>query len=163
VRVIGRDHEPGSLEDFESIVRVNLTGTFNVLRHAASAMMLLDPIGEERGVFVLTSSIAAFEGQIGQLAYAASKAGVVGLTLTAARELASKQIRVCTIAPGVFDTPILDRLGDTLKTSLAAGIPHPSRLGRPDEFADLAMHIVENPMLNGETIRLDGAIRLAPR
>lgn len=163
VRVLDRDGAPGSRADFEAILRVNLVGTFNVLRHGAAAMVDLDPLGEERGVFVLTSSIAAYEGQIGQIGYAASKAGVVGLTLTAARDLAARRIRVCTIAPGVFDTAILDRLTDELKAGLAAAIPHPSRLGQPDEFAALAVHVVENPMLNGETIRLDGAIRMAAR
>jgi NAD(P)-dependent dehydrogenase (short-subunit alcohol dehydrogenase family) len=117
----------------------------------------------ERGVIVMTASVAAFEGQIGQVCYSSSKAGVVGMTITAARDLAAKQIRVCTIAPGTFDTPLLGRLPDEVRSSLAASIPHPSRLGDPDEFGQLAVAIVENPMLNGETIRLDGAIRMAPR
>jgi NAD(P)-dependent dehydrogenase (short-subunit alcohol dehydrogenase family) len=122
-----------------------------------------EPIGGDRGVFVLTASIAAWEGQIGQLPYAASKAGIVGMTLNAARDLAQRAIRVCTIAPGVFDTPILDRFGDDAKAALAAQVPHPRRLGQADEFAQLAEAIIDNPMLNGETIRLDGAQRMAPR
>jgi NAD(P)-dependent dehydrogenase (short-subunit alcohol dehydrogenase family) len=162
-RVLDRQGQPTSLEAFEAVVRTNLVGSFNALRLAASAMSELDPVGEERGVCVLTASVAAFEGQIGQMPYAASKAGVVGMTITAARDLAARQIRVCTIAPGLFDTPILARLSAEVRASLASSIPHPPRLGRSDEFARLTMAIIDNPMLNGETIRLDGAIRMAPR
>jgi len=163
VRLVERDGSPGSLETFESLVRLNLVGTFNVLRLAAARMAGNEPVDGERGVCLLTASVAAWEGQIGQIPYASAKAGVVGMTLVAARDLATKLIRVCTIAPGVFDTPILDRLSDEVKERLAAGIPHPSRLGHPDEYAHLALAIVDNPMLNGETIRLDGAIRMPPR
>lgn len=163
VRVVDKEGQPGSLEAYAAIVQLNLIGTFNVLRLAAAAMAATDPVAEERGVCVLTASVAAFEGQIGQVPYASSKAGVVGMTLVAARDLASRLIRVCTIAPGTFDTPILDRLSEDVRTNLANAVPHPSRLGRPEEFASLAAHIVENPMLNGETTRLDGAIRMPPR
>ena len=166
VRLVERDGRPGSLADFEAVVATNLTGTFNVLRLAAARMAAADPVGPdpgERGVCVLTASVAAFEGQIGQIPYAASKAGVAGLTIVAARDLASRLIRVCTIAPGTFDTPMLAGLNEDVRRSLAASVPHPRRLGQPDEFAALAQHIVENAMLNGETIRLDGALRMAPR
>jgi len=163
VRVVEKDGSAGSLELYETIVRVNLIGSFNVLRLSAEAMAKNDPVEDERGVVVLTASIAAFEGQIGQIPYASAKAGIVGMTLVAARDLARQAIRVCTIAPGVFDTPILDRLGQEIKDRLGAGIPNPSRLGRPEEFAMLARHIIENPMINGETIRIDGAMRMAPR
>lgn len=163
VRVLDRDGRPGSLADYVSIVTINLVGTFNTLRLAAEAMAKNEPTDGDRGVCVLTSSVAAWEGQIGQTAYASSKAGIVGLTIVAARDLASKQIRVCTIAPGIFDTPLLARVPQAAREGLAAAIPHPRRLGRPDEFANLALHIIDNGMLNGETIRLDGAIRMAPR
>jgi NAD(P)-dependent dehydrogenase (short-subunit alcohol dehydrogenase family) len=163
VRVVERDGQPGSPELFEEILRVNVIGTWNVLRLAAAAMAANEPAGGERGVIVLTASVAAWEGQIGQIPYAASKGGIVSMTLVAARDLASKLIRVCTIAPGVFDTPILGRFSDEIKGRLAAAVPHPSRLGFPDEYAMLALQILANPMLNGETIRLDGAIRMAPR
>jgi NAD(P)-dependent dehydrogenase (short-subunit alcohol dehydrogenase family) len=163
VRVLEKDGSPGPLELFETVLRVNVVGTYNVLRFAASAMVGNEPRDGERGVFVLTASIAAWEAQIGQLPYAASKAGIVGMTLNAARDLAQRAIRVCTIAPGVFDTPILARFGDDLKARLAEQIPHPRRLGHPDEFAQLAEAIIDNPMLNGETIRLDGAQRMTPR
>jgi len=163
LRILDRQGEPGSLAHFELIVRVNLVGSFNVLRLAAARIAKAEPIEGERGVVVLTASIAAYEGQIGQTPYASSKAGIVGMTLVAARDLAARGIRVCTIAPGVFDTPILARLPDDVKASLGAAVPHPQRLGQPDEFAMLAEHIIENPMLNGETIRLDGALRMAPR
>ena len=163
VRVVDRNGDPGSLEQYEAVVRVNLIGSFNVLRLAAAAMAKEEEIDEERGVIVLTSSVAAYEGQIGQIPYASAKAGIVGMTLVAARDLASRKIRVCTIAPGVFDTPILARVGPEVREALAKSVPHPARLGRPEEFAMLAAHIIENPMLNGETIRLDGAIRMAPR
>jgi NAD(P)-dependent dehydrogenase (short-subunit alcohol dehydrogenase family) len=166
VRLVGRDGQPGSLEDFEAVMATNLTGTFNVLRLAAVRMAATDPVGPEpgeRGVCVLTASVAAFEGQIGQIPYAASKAGVVGMTITAARDLASRLIRVCTIAPGTFETPMLAGLPEPVRRSLAEAVPHPRRLGQPDEYAALALHIVGNPMLNGETIRLDGALRMPPR
>ena len=163
VRLVERDGSPGSLERYTDVVTINLIGTFNVLRLAAARMARNEPLDGDRGVCVLTASVAAFEGQIGQIPYASSKAGIVGMTLVAARDLAGKQIRVCTIAPGTFDTPLLARLSDDVKASLAEAVPHPSRLGAPREFADLAVHIVENPMLNGETIRLDGAIRMTPR
>ncbi len=163
LRILDKDGQPGSLEHYENIVRINLVGSFNVLRLAAARMNRLDELDGERGVVILTASIAAYEGQIGQIPYASSKAGIVGMTLVAARDLASKRIRVNTIAPGVFDTPILARLPEKVKTALGEAVPNPSRLGRPDEFAQLAMHIIENPMLNGETIRLDGALRMGPR
>jgi NAD(P)-dependent dehydrogenase (short-subunit alcohol dehydrogenase family) len=151
------------LELFSRTVQINLVGTFNVLRLAAERMAALDLVGEERGVIVNTASVAAYDGQIGQAAYSASKGGVVGLTLPAARELAERQIRVVTIAPGIFETPMLAALPEAARESLGKQVPHPSRLGRPDEYAALVAHIVSNPMLNGETIRLDGAIRMAPR
>ncbi|QBR03568.1 SDR family NAD(P)-dependent oxidoreductase [Paraburkholderia pallida] len=164
VRLIEKDGSPGSLQAFEDVVRVNLIGTFNALRLAAAAMARNTPnAGGERGACVLTASVAAYEGQIGQVPYASSKAGVVGMTLVAARDLASKGIRVCTIAPGLFDTPLLARLPDEIRDALGKMVPFPPRLGVADEFASLALHILENPMLNGETIRLDGAIRMQPR
>jgi NAD(P)-dependent dehydrogenase (short-subunit alcohol dehydrogenase family) len=163
VRVLQKDGSPGPLDLFETVLRVNVIGTYNVLRFAASAMARNDLLDGDRGVFVLTASIAAWEGQIGQLPYVASKAGIVGMTLNAARDLAQRSIRVATIAPGVFDTPILDRFGDDVKAVLAAQIPHPKRLGQAEEFAQLAEAIIDNPMLNGETIRLDGAQRMTPR
>ena len=163
VRVVERDGSPGSLEKYANIVTVNLIGTFNALRLAAARMARNEPVGGDRGVCILTASVAAWEGQIGQIPYAASKAGIVGMTIVAARDLASKQIRVCTIAPGTFDTPLLAQLSEEVRASLAKSVPHPSRLGAPDEYAALALHVIENPMLNGETIRLDGAIRMAPR
>jgi NAD(P)-dependent dehydrogenase (short-subunit alcohol dehydrogenase family) len=163
VRLVGRDGEPGDLDLFSTIVTTNLVGTFDVLRQVAARMASNEPIDGERGVCVLTSSVAAWEGQIGQIAYASSKAGIVGMTLVAARDLATKLIRVTTIAPGIFDTPILSRFSDEIRQGLAAQIPHPSRLGHPDEFASLALEIIKNAMLNGETIRLDGAIRMQPR
>jgi NAD(P)-dependent dehydrogenase (short-subunit alcohol dehydrogenase family) len=163
VRLVERDGSPGSLEAYEEIVRLNLVGSFNVLRLAAARMATNEPVGGERGVCVLTASVAAWEGQVGQIPYASAKAGIVGMTLVAARDLATKLIRVCTIAPGVFDTPILSRFSDEIKAKLAAQIPNPARLGQPAEFAHLARTIIENPYLNGETIRLDGAIRMAPR
>jgi NAD(P)-dependent dehydrogenase (short-subunit alcohol dehydrogenase family) len=163
VRLVDRDGNPGSLEAYEAVVRTNLIGTFNVLRLAAARMAKNEDLDGERGVCILTASVAAYEGQIGQIPYASAKAGIVGMTLVAARDLASKHIRVTTIAPGLFDTPILARLPENVRDSLAQSIPHPSRLGVPEEYASLAQHIISNPMLNGETIRLDGAIRMAPR
>jgi NAD(P)-dependent dehydrogenase (short-subunit alcohol dehydrogenase family) len=155
---------PAALAPFETVVRVNLIGTFNVLRLAASAMAANEPDAQgERGAIVMTASIAAYDGQIGQTAYAASKGGVVGLTLPAARDLARLGIRVCTIAPGLFDTPLLAGLPQESRDALGAQIPFPSRLGRPEEYAALACHIAENTMLNGETLRLDGALRMPPR
>jgi 3-hydroxyacyl-CoA dehydrogenase / 3-hydroxy-2-methylbutyryl-CoA dehydrogenase len=155
---------PHSLEPFETVIRVNLIGTFNVLRLAAAAMIGQDPLPSgERGVCINTASIAAFDGQIGQIAYSASKGGIVGMTLPAARDLAVAGIRVSTIAPGTFDTPLLAGLPEENRQALAQAIPFPPRLGRPEEFAQLAVQIVENEMLNGETIRLDGALRMAPR
>jgi NAD(P)-dependent dehydrogenase (short-subunit alcohol dehydrogenase family) len=161
-RVVGRSGVL-PLEAFERVVRVNLVGTFNVLRLAAARIAATEPIGEERGVIVCTASVAAFEGQVGQAAYAASKAGVAGMTLPIARELAGSLIRVMSIAPGLFATPMLAGLPQEAQDSLGRQVPHPSRLGRPEEYAALVEHIVANPMLNGETIRLDGAIRMAPR
>jgi NAD(P)-dependent dehydrogenase (short-subunit alcohol dehydrogenase family) len=162
-RTVKRDG-PAALQPFETVVRVNLIGTFNVLRLAAAGMAAGEPDAEgERGAIVLTASIAAFEGQIGQTAYAASKGGVVGLTLPAARDLARLGIRVCTIAPGLFDTPLLAGLPDEARRALGEQIPFPSRLGRPEEYARLACHIAENPMLNGEVLRLDGALRMPPK
>jgi NAD(P)-dependent dehydrogenase (short-subunit alcohol dehydrogenase family) len=163
LRIIDKNGEPGSLELYESVVRTNLIGTFNVLRLTAARMAASPPAGDERGVCVLTASVAAWEGQIGQAPYASAKAGIVGLTLVAARDLASRLIRVNSIAPGLFDTPMLARLPAEVRQSLGQTAPHPRRLGRPDEFARLALHIVDNPMINGETIRLDGAVRMPPR
>ena len=155
---------PAALQPFETVVRLNLIGTFNVLRLSAAAMAGNEPDEDgERGAVVMTASIAAFDGQIGQTAYSASKGGVVGLTLPAARDLARLGIRVCTIAPGTFDTPLLAGLPEPAREALGQQIPHPSRLGDPAEFAALACHIAENPMLNGETIRLDGALRMPPK
>ena len=154
---------PHDLGVFETVIRVNLIGTFNVLRLAGAQMVSQEPDGEERGVLVNTASIAAYDGQIGQAAYAASKGGVVSLTLVVARDLASRLIRCCTIAPGTFDTPMLAMLPEDARKALAAQIPHPSRLGKPSEYAALVRHIVENPVLNGETIRLDGALRMPPK
>jgi NAD(P)-dependent dehydrogenase (short-subunit alcohol dehydrogenase family) len=162
-RAIGREG-PANPVPFATVLGVNLIGMYTVLRHAAWAMSKNEPDeGGERGAFVMTASIAAFDGQIGQTAYSASKGGIVGLTLPAARDLARLQIRVCTIAPGTFDTPLLAALPQEARDALGASIPHPSRLGRPDEFAALAVHIAENSMLNGETIRLDGALRMPPK
>ncbi len=155
---------PHPLMPFETILAINLIGTFNVLRLAATAMLANEPNEEgERGVCVNTASIAAFDGQIGQIAYSASKGGVVGMTLPAARDLSQSGIRVVTIAPGLFDTPLLAALPEEARTALGASVPFPQRLGRPDEYAELAAHVVENAMLNGETIRLDGALRMAPK
>jgi len=161
-RLVGRDG-PHPLDAFKRVVEVNLVGTFNLLRLGAARMAEAEPVEGERGVMVNTASVAAFEGQVGQIAYSASKAGIVGMTIVAARDLATLMIRVCTIAPGTFDTPLLGTLSQEFRQSLAAAVPHPRRLGNPAEFAALALHIVENPMLNGETIRLDGAIRMPPR
>jgi NAD(P)-dependent dehydrogenase (short-subunit alcohol dehydrogenase family) len=162
-RVVGRDG-PHDLERFARVVQVNLIGTFNVIRLAAARMTQNDPTESgARGVIVNTASVAAFDGQIGQVAYSASKAGVAGITLPVARELGRFGIRVCTIAPGIFDTPMMAQASEEVRQSLHAQVPWPPRFGRPDEYAALARHIVENEMLNGETIRLDGGIRMAPR
>ena len=162
-RMVGRDG-PQPLEDFGKVINVNLIGTYNAIRLAAADMQPLTPLEDgERGVIVSTASVAAYDGQIGQAAYAASKGGVVSLTLPAAREFAQFGIRVMTIAPGIFTTPMLAGLPEQVKESLAAAIPFPKRLGQPDQYADLVQHIIENRYLNGEVIRLDGAIRMAPR
>lgn len=161
-RVAGKDG-PYPLDQFKRVVEVNLFGTFNVLSKAAHRMSSAEPVDEERGAIVNTASIAAFEGQIGQAAYSASKAAIHGLTIQAARDLASLQIRVCTIAPGLMDTPLLSGLRQDIRDQLANSVPNPHRLGRPEEYAALVVHILENPYLNGETIRLDGALRMAPR
>ena len=162
-RTVGKNG-PANLQPFETVIRINLIGTFNVLRLAAAAISQNEP-GEdgERGAVVMTASIAAFDGQVGQTAYSASKGGIVGLTLPAARDLARQGIRVCTIAPGTFDTPLLEALPEAAREELGKQIPFPSRLGDPAEFAALACHIAQNPMLNGETIRLDGALRMPPK
>ena len=154
---------PFPLKAFKKVVEVNLIGTFNVLRLSAERIAKTEPINGERGVIINTASVAAFEGQIGQAAYSASKGGVVGMTLPIARDLSRDLIRVCTIAPGLFKTPLLGSLPEEAQKSLGQQVPHPARLGDPDEYGALATHIVENPMLNGEVIRLDGAIRMAPR
>ncbi len=164
IRVVSKDGSPFPLADFKKVIEVNLIGTFNVIRLAAARMVASTPVdGEERGVIVNTASVAAFEGQIGQVAYAASKGGIVGLTLPVARDLAQHKIRVTTIAPGLFHPPLFQTLPQDAIDSLGAQVPHPSRLGKPEEFGALVSHIVANPMLNGETIRLDGAIRMQPR
>lgn len=162
VKTLGKDG-PFPLDGFTKVVQVNLIGTFNVLRLAAERIAKTEPINGERGVIINTASVAAFEGQIGQAAYSASKGGVVGMTLPIARDLSREFIRVCTIAPGLFKTPLLGSLPEEAQASLGKQVPHPARLGDPDEYGALAVHIVENPMLNGEVIRLDGAIRMAPR
>ena len=166
IKTLGKDG-PFPLDAFRKVVEINLIGTFNVIRLGAERIAKTEPIGSpdspERGVIVNTASVAAFDGQIGQAAYSASKGGVVGMTLPIARDLSRDLIRVVTIAPGLFDTPLLAGLPEPAKESLGKQVPHPSRLGKPDEYGALAVHIVENPMLNGEVIRLDGAIRMAPR
>jgi NAD(P)-dependent dehydrogenase (short-subunit alcohol dehydrogenase family) len=162
-RVVGKDG-PHPLGDFEKVIRVNLVGTFNMIRLAAASMSKLPLLdGDERGVMISTASVAAFDGQIGQAAYSASKGGVVGMTLPIARDLAQHAIRVNTIAPGIFLTPMLLGLSQEFQDSLGRSVPHPARLGQPQEYAALAVHIVENAYLNGETIRIDGALRMAPR
>jgi len=156
--------QPHPMDQFERIVQINLIGTFRCIAKSAAGMLAQDPgEGGERGVIINTASVAAYDGQIGQAAYSASKGGIVGMTLPIARDLAANGVRVCTIAPGLFETPLFDTLSDDAKRSLAASVPFPSRLGHPDEYAALARHICENAMLNGETIRLDGAIRMAPK
>jgi len=158
-----RKGEATALAEFERVVSINLIGTFNVIRLAVERMAKIDPVGEERGVIINTASVAAFDGQIGQVAYAASKAGVAGMTLPLARDMAQFLIRVVTIAPGTFETPMLAGLPEEARKSLGDQVPHPSRLGKPEEYAALVKHLVENPMINGETIRIDGSIRMAPR
>ncbi|SFM76042.1 SDR family NAD(P)-dependent oxidoreductase [Variovorax sp. OV329] len=163
-RVVAKDGSPAPLEDFQRVVNVNLIGAYNVTRLFAAACAKLEPNeGGERGVILFTASIAAFDGQVGQQAYSASKGGLVGMTLPMARDLAQHGIRVCTIAPGLFATPLLMELPEAIQQSLAASIPFPPRLGKPSEFGELACHIVTNAHLNGEVIRLDGALRMAPR
>lgn len=163
-RIVQRDGSPAPLEDFERVVRINLIGTYNVTRLAVSRIVALAPLADgERGVIVNTASVAAFDGQVGQEAYSASKGGIVGMTLPMARDLAQFGVRVCTIAPGLFATPLMKELPEEVQQSLAASIPFPKRLGLPEEFAALAAHIVANGHLNGEVIRLDGALRMGPR
>lgn len=163
-RTVGRDGSPAPLDGFRRVIEVNLVGTFNVTSRAAAAMSATDPLDHgERGVIVATASVAAFEGQIGQAAYAASKGGVVGMTLPIARDLSNVGIRVVTIAPGIIDTPLLGTLNEDIREALAASVPFPKRLGLPDDYASLVMEIVGNGYLNGEVIRLDGALRMPPR
>lgn len=161
-RVVGRKGAL-PLEKFQAVIDINLVGTFNVMRLAAEKMVTNEPVDGDRGVIVMTASIAAWDGQVGQAAYAASKGGIVGLTLSAARDLAEKGVRVVTIAPGTMETPMMAGMPEEVKTSLGAMVPHPSRLGRPEEYASLMRHIVDNAMLNGEAIRMDGALRMPPR
>ncbi len=152
-----------SLDDYRNVVEINLIGTFNVMRLTAETMMANEPLDGDRGLIVMTASVAAYDGQIGQAAYSSSKGGIVALNITAARDLADKAIRVMTIAPGVMETPMMDGLPGEVKASLEALVPHPSRLGKPSEYAALVAHIASNPLLNGEVIRLDGALRMPPR
>lgn len=163
LRIIDRDGQPAPVDSFEQVLRVNLVGTYNMLRLGAARMAKNEVIDGDRGAIVLTASVAAFDGQIGQTSYTASKAAVHGITLVAARDLASHAIRVNTIAPGTFDTPMLARLRDDIREGLANSVPHPKRLGRADDYGHLAVALLENQYVNGETIRVDGAIRMAPR
>jgi NAD(P)-dependent dehydrogenase (short-subunit alcohol dehydrogenase family) len=163
-RIVGRDGRSMPLDDFRRVVEVNLIGSFNVMRVAAAEMSTLDPLADgERGIIISTASVAAYEGQIGQAAYSASKGGIVSLTLPAARELARYGVRAVAIAPGIFETPMLQGLPQNVRESLGASVPFPSRLGRPEEYAALVLHLCRNAMINGEVIRLDGALRMAPR
>jgi NAD(P)-dependent dehydrogenase (short-subunit alcohol dehydrogenase family) len=163
-RIVGKDGNAAPLEDFARVINVNLIGSYNISRLFAAACTKLEPLDDgERGVMMFTASVAAFDGQVGQQAYSASKGGLVGMTLPMARDLAQHGIRVCTVAPGLFATPLMKQLPEPVQQSLAASIPFPSRLGKPEEFAQLACHIVTNSHLNGEVIRLDGALRMAPR
>jgi len=163
-RIVGKDGQPAPMEDFARVISVNLLGTYNISRLFAARCAALAPLDNgERGVMMFTASVAAFDGQVGQQAYSASKGGLVGMTLPMARDLAQHAIRVCTVAPGIFATPLLLELPEPVQQSLAASIPFPPRLGKPSEFAELACHIVTNGHLNGEVIRLDGALRMAPR
>jgi NAD(P)-dependent dehydrogenase (short-subunit alcohol dehydrogenase family) len=163
VKTVGRENAPHPLDVYRRTIEVNLIGTFNTISKFAARLAAADPVGEERGVIVNTASVAAYDGQIGQAAYSSSKGGIVGLTLPAARELAQFGIRVCAIAPGIFLTPMLLGLSEEVQKSLAASVPFPQLLGKPEEYASLARHIVENRYLNGEVIRLDGALRMAPK
>ncbi|MEG8019614.1 SDR family NAD(P)-dependent oxidoreductase [Sphingomonas sp. LR55] len=163
VKTVGKDGTPHPLDLFRKTVEINLVGSFNMISKFAARLAAAEPIGEERGVIVNTASVAAYDGQVGQVAYAASKGGIVGLTLPVARDLAQHRIRVMTIAPGIFLTPMLMGLPQAAQDSLGTQVPHPSRLGRPEEYAQLVASIIANPMLNGDVIRLDGAIRMAPR
>lgn len=163
VKTVGRENVPHALDIYRKTIEVNLIGTFNVLSKFAARLAAADPVGEERGVAINTASVAAYDGQIGQAAYASSKGGVVGMTLPVARDLAQHKIRVMTIAPGIFWTPMLAGLPQAAQDSLGQQVPHPSRLGKPEEYAQLVESIIRNPMLNGEVIRLDGAIRMAPK
>lgn len=163
VKTVGKENKPHPLDTYRKTIEVNLIGTFNVLSKFAARLAAIDPVGEERGVVVNTASVAAYDGQMGQAAYASSKSGVVGLTLPVARDLAQHRIRVMTIAPGIFLTPMMAAFPQHVQDALGAQVPHPSRLGYPEEFAQLIESIVRNPMLNGETIRLDGAIRMAAK
>ena len=163
-RIVGRDGNAAPLEDFARVINVNLIGSYNISRLFAADCVKLPPLDDgERGVMLFTASVAAFDGQVGQQAYSASKAGLAGMTLPMARDLAQHGIRVCTIAPGLFATPLMKQLPEAVQASLAASIPFPPRLGKPEEFAQLACHVVTNSHLNGEVIRLDGALRMAPR
>jgi NAD(P)-dependent dehydrogenase (short-subunit alcohol dehydrogenase family) len=162
-RTVGKENKPHPLDVYRRAIEVNLIGTFAMITHFASRLAAAPPVGEERGVIINTASIAAFDGQIGQAAYASSKGGIVGMTLPVARDLAQFKIRIVTIAPGIFQTPMMKALPQATQDSLGAAVPHPSRLGKPEEYAQLVASIIANPMLNGEVIRLDGAIRMAPR
>ncbi len=163
-RIVAKDGSPAPLDDFARVIQINLIGSYNMSRLFAAECAKLAPLdGGERGVMLFTASVAAFDGQVGQQAYSASKGGLVGMTLPMARDLAQHGIRVCTIAPGLFATPLMKQLPEPVQASLAASIPFPPRLGKPEEFAELACHIVTNGHLNGEVIRLDGALRMAPR
>ena len=162
-KTVGKENKPHALDVYRRTIEVNLIGTFAMITHFAARLAAAQPVGEERGVIVNTASVAAFDGQVGQAAYASSKGGIVGMTLPVARDLAKFQIRVMTIAPGIFLTPMMKSLPQAMQDSLGAQVPHPSRLGKPEEYAQLVASIIANPMLNGEVIRLDGAIRMAPR
>ncbi|UKA55183.1 SDR family NAD(P)-dependent oxidoreductase [Arthrobacter sp. FW305-BF8] len=163
LRIVDKEGNPGDFDSFQNVVRINLFGTYNILRLAAARMAANEVVDGDRGAIVLTASVAAFDGQIGQASYTSSKAAVHGLTLVAARDLASRGIRVNTIAPGTFDTPMLAKLRSDIREGLAAAVPHPSRLGNPEDYAHLAVSLLENKYINGETVRLDGAIRMPPR
>jgi NAD(P)-dependent dehydrogenase (short-subunit alcohol dehydrogenase family) len=163
IKTVGKENVPHPIDAYRRAIEINLIGTFLMISRFAARLAAADPVGEERGVIVNTASVAAYDGQIGQAAYASSKGGVVGMTLPVARDLAQHKIRVMTIAPGIFLTPMLMGLPQAAQDSLGTQVPHPSRLGKPDEYAKLVESIIANPMLNGETIRLDGAIRMAPR
>nr|WP_087575011.1 SDR family NAD(P)-dependent oxidoreductase [Sphingomonas sp. CDS-1] len=163
IRTVGKENVPHPLDTFRRTIETNLVGTFNLIARFASRAAAAEEIEGERGVIINTASVAAYDGQVGQAAYSASKGGVVGMTLPIARDLAQHKIRVMTIAPGIFLTPMLEALSQTVQDALGGQVPHPSRLGKPEEYAQLVEHIIANPMLNGEVIRLDGAIRMAPR